>query len=167
MDRCQWVTSEGQCDRAAVNGRFCNLHGPIKPDQALRHYHITNELVSGNHDRHTAVSQIKDMREEIALTRALIETRLNLAKDESEFIASMGILHQYLKTVETLVASCHKMDTSLGNILNKASVLKLAQELVSIIAAELEGIPGRDEIVDNVANRILECIGTANNEEKE
>ena len=166
MNRCQWVTSEGQCDRQAENGQFCARHGPITPDEAIRHYNITNRLVSGTHDRHNAVSQIKDLREEISLCRALIETRLNLATEESEFIASMGILHQYLATVEKLSASCHRMDSNLGNVLDKASVLTLAQELVTIVAEELKEIPGRDAIVDRIAHRLVEAIGTKNNEEK-
>jgi len=163
-NRCQWVTAEGQCDREATLGPFCNKHGRISPDQALRHYQITNTLVSDNVTRHNAVDQIKDLREEIALTRAMIETRLNLAQNEAEFIASMGILHQYLGTVEKLVTSCHRMDTNLGNILNKASILNLAQDLVNIIVEELKDVPGRDEIVDKISHRIIEAIGTQNNE---
>lgn len=165
MNRCKWVTAAGQCDSQADLGPFCKRHGPVDPDQALRHYQITNLLVGDNHERHNAVAQIKDLREEIALTRALIETRLNLATNEAEFIASMGILHQYLSTVEKLVASCHRMDANLGNVLNKASVLTLAQELVRIVTEELEGVPDRDDIVDKIAHRIVETVGNANNEE--
>jgi len=112
------------------------------------------------------VNQLLDLREEITLTRRLIETRLNLASSEAEFIASMGILHQYLATVEKLVASCHRMDNNLGNVLNKASILNLAQELVSIIVEELEGVDGRDEIVDRISHRIVTAIGTQENTEK-
>ena len=165
MKQCQWVTPQGQCDREAGEGPFCTTHGPVSPDQALRHYNITNLLVSDNLDRHNAVDQIKNLREEVALTRALIETRLNLATSEAELIASMGILHQYLSTVEKLVASCHRMDANLGNILSKASVLNLAQELVGVIAAELEGVPDRDIIVDRIASRIVDTIGRKDNEE--
>ncbi len=164
MSRCKWVTSEGQCDRQAVNGQFCDRCGPITPDEAIRHYKITNRLVSDTHDRHNAVSQIKDMREEIALCRTLIETRLNLATEETEFISSLGILHQYLSTVEKLVASCHRMDSNLGNVLDKASVLTLAQEMVTIVAEELKEVPNRDEIVDRIANRLIETIGAKTNE---
>jgi len=164
--RCKWVTSEGQCDREADTGPFCSQHGPVSPDQAVRHYHITNTILADTHDRHNAVSQIKDLREEISLTRAMIETRLNLAQEESEFIASMGILHQYLATVEKLVASCHRMDSSLGNVLSKASVLRLAQELVTIVAEELEGVDDRDERVDRIAHRLIQTAAIANNEEK-
>ena len=57
------------------------------------------------------------------------------------------------------------MDSSLGNVLNKASVLNLAQELVGIIAEELNGVPERDTIVDRIAHRLIEAVGTCNNEE--
>lgn len=162
--RCQWITADGQCPRQAEEGTFCRSHGHLTPDQELKHYQITNVLVGDRHARHNAVAQIKDLREEVSLTRALIETRLNLASNEAEFIASMGILHQYLTTVDKLVASSHRMDTNLGNVLSKASVLNLAQDLVKIIAEELNGVPGRDDIVDRVAHRIITCIGEKDNE---
>ena len=164
--QCKWITSEGQCPRASDVGNFCKDHGPVDPDQALKHYQITNVLVGDTHARHSAVGQIKDLREEIALTRAMIEARLNLSSGEAEFVASMGILHQYLATVEKLVSACHRMDSNLGNVLNKTSVIQLAQDMVAIIFEELEGVDGRDAIIDRIAHKIIETIGSATNKEK-
>jgi len=162
--RCKWIKPDGQCQSEAADGSpFCKIHGPVSTDQGLRHYLITNRLLGNSPDRHCAVEEIKDLRSEIALTRALIETRLNLSQSETELIASMGILHQYLTTVEKLVSSCHRMDSSLGNLLNKASILNLAQELVNIIVTELDGVPGRDEIVDKISAQILAVIGNKDN----
>ena len=162
--RCEWITPNGQCKCEATQGKFCDQHGHISAKEGLRHYLITNRLVGDSADRHCAANEIKDLRDEISLTRALIETRLNLAQEDAEVIASMGILHQYLTTVEKLVSACHRMDTNLGNLLNKASVLSLAQELVNIISEELGDLPNRDEIVDRITSKIVESIAKANND---
>lgn len=163
-NRCQWITPVGQCTQQALDhSNFCQLHSQGKKSDALRYYHITNHMVADSKLRHNAVEEIKDLREEIALARALIETRLNLARDENELIASMGVLHQYLATVEKLVSACHRMDTNLGNLLNKSSLLNLAQEIVNIIAEELADIPDREEIIDKISNKIIAAIGKQDN----
>jgi hypothetical protein len=153
----------GQCPGEAIeNSNFCKTHHKGENDD-LRYYHITNHMVADSKLRHNAVDEIKDLREEIALARALIETRLNLAKDENELIASMGILHQYLATVEKLVSACHRMDTNLGNILNKSSLLNLAQEIVTIISDEMRDVPDREEIIDKISHKIIAAIGKKDN----
>jgi hypothetical protein len=125
---------------------------------------LTNQVIRSGTERHNAVDEIKSLREEIALTRALIENRLNMIEGEADFVSSMGIVHQYLATVEKLVTSCHRMDTNLGNLLNKASILNLAQELVQAIAEELEDVPGRDEIVDRISTKLVDIIGNKQND---
>jgi len=154
----------GQCPApAAENSTFCQNHGPITPHQGLKHYLITNKLLGQSPERHNAVDEIKSLREEIVLARALIETRLNLSQNETELISSMGILHSYLTTVQNLVQACFKMDQSLGNLLDKAAVLSLAQDMVGIISEELGDIPGKDVIVDKIAGRLLTAIGDSKN----
>jgi hypothetical protein len=163
-DRCQWIREDGQCPHEAIDGSpFCKSHTSVKVDP-LKHYMLTNQVVRGGAERHNAVDEIKSLREEIALTRAMIETRLNMTDGEADFISSMGIVHQYLATVEKLVTSCHRMDTNLGNLLNKSSILNLAQELVTVISEELEDVPGRDEIIDRISEKIITCIGEKQND---
>lgn len=163
-DRCQWVTPTGQCTNEVLEGtKFCKTHSHGQ-DDGLKHYLITNHLVKESADRHNAVDQIKSLREEISLTRALIETRLNMAHSEAEVMASMGVLHTYLSTVEKLVASCHKMDQSLGNLLDKSDLITLAQQLVTIISEELEDHPRRDEIIDKLTSKIIKTVTEAGNE---
>jgi hypothetical protein len=163
-DRCKWIRTDGQCPHEAVEGStFCKAHTHTKVDP-LRHYMLTNQVIRSGTERHNAVDEIKSLREEIALTRALIENRLNMIEGEADFVSSMGIVHQYLATVEKLVTSCHRMDTNLGNLLNKASILNLAQELVQAIAEELEDVPGRDEIVDRISTKLVDIIGNKQND---
>jgi hypothetical protein len=164
QNRCQWVMPTGQCPKEAVeNSNFCKDHH-MGEDNSLRYYQITNHMVADSKLRHNAVEEIKDLREEIALCRALIETRLNMARDENELIASMGILSQYICTVEKLVTACHRMDTNLGNILTKTSLLNLAQEVVVIISEEMADLPDREILIDKISTRIISVIGSQNNE---
>lgn len=156
--RCQFVSPTGQCIREAVEGSDkCEVHGG-KIKDALRNYLITCRYLGDSPNRHLAASELKGLREEIALTRAMIETRLNMVQSEAEFVAAMPVFQSFMNTINALVVSCHTMEVKLGVLLNKASLLTLAQKMVETIALNLDGIPGKDEIVEKIANEVVELI---------
>ncbi len=163
--RCQAVTQCGQCPREAVEGRdVCLVHGGRVKD-ALRAYMITNKYLGDAPNRHLAVDELKSLREEIALSRSMIETRLNMIQSEAEFVAAMPVFAGFMNTIEKLVTSCHGMEVKLGSLLSKTSLLGIAQKMVDIIASRLKDIPGRDEIVEQIADEICEAILKAENQQ--
>lgn len=157
-NRCQFITPSGQCCKEATEGNTrCETHGG-RPKDALRSYLITCKYLGDSPNRHIAAQELKSLREEIALTRAMVETRLNMVQSEAEFIASMPVFQGFMNTINALVTSCHTMEVKLGVLLSKAALLTLAQKMVETISANLEGIPGRDEIVEKIANQIVELV---------
>lgn len=161
--RCQFVTQTGQCAREAVEGRDrCEVHGGRVKD-ALRNYLITCKYLGDSPSRHFATDELKSLREEIALTRGMIETRLNMIQSEAEFVAAMPVFASFMTTIEKLVSSCHNMEVKLGTLLNKAALLSVAQKIVDIIATNLEGVPNRNAIVDTISDTIVEEILKAEN----
>ena len=153
--KCKFIGPDGQCpNQPAEDGEFCVQHS-LKAK--ANKYSLTHPALNKSKDRHDAASAIKDMREEITLTRALIETRLNMVRNDGEMIASMGCLHQFIGTVEKLISSCHRMDTNLGNLLNKGQLIALAQDFVNIVLEELG--PGHEEVIDRISLRLVEALG--------
>jgi len=162
--RCQYVTPNGQCTREAVEGKTkCAVHGG-NAKAALKTYLITCKYLGDSPDRHLGADELKSLREEIALTRAMIEKRLNMVQSEAEFIASMPVFQGFMNTIEKLVSSCHNMEVKLGTLIGKAALLTLAQQIVEIIATNTQGIPGRDEIVEKISDEIVELILKAENQ---
>lgn len=157
-NRCQFVMPSGQCCKESVEGtERCLRHGG-KPHDALKSYLITCKYLGDSPNRHLAAQELKSLREEIALTRAMVETRLNMVQSEAEFIASMPVFQGFMNTINALVTSCHQMEVKLGVLLSKAALLSLAQKMVETISSNLEGIPGRDEIVEKIASQIVELV---------
>lgn len=162
--RCQFVTSVGQCVREAVDGKTkCELHGG-NAKAALKAYLITCKYLGDSPDRHLGADELKSLREEIALTRAMIEKRLNMVQSEAEFIASMPVFQGFMSTIEKLVTSCHQMEVKLGSLIGKAALLSLAQQIVEVIATNIQDIPGRDEIVEKISDEIVTLILKAENQ---
>jgi hypothetical protein len=160
--RCQGTTGKGQCPREAVEGKpYCDYHlkdRDIEDKMALRAYILTDPVISGSAGRHSQVEELKSLREEIALARAMIERRLNLVESNADFLNACGTVNTYLLTLERLITSCHRLEVNLGNLLSKAAILDLAKDIVSILMDELQEVPGYEEIVDRVSERIIAAI---------
>lgn len=160
-NRCQANTPYGQCSHDAVEGQSrCPYHlrdADYENRQALKAYILSNHEIAHAAGRHSTAEQLKSLREEIALCRALVERRLNMIEDgnAADFLAACGQVNTMLLTIEKLVSSCHRLETSLGTLLSKAAVLDLAQEVVGILTEELEGIDNFEEVVDRISERIL------------
>lgn len=162
--RCQHVNSLGQCFREAIEGGTKCAEHTRSQAQKLRAYLITTQCLGDSPDRHVASDEIKSLREEIALARSMVEKRLNMVQNEAEFLSAMPAVQSALNTIEKLVTSCHNMEVKLGNLLNKSALLGIGQQIVEIISSELENVPGRDGIVDRIADRIVQVISEAENE---
>jgi len=163
--RCQRTTPGGQCTHEAINGtKYCKTHtltGRIDP---LKYYLLTNKVIGDSARRHAASDEIKSLRDEIAITRGVIETRLNSLQTEAELAAAMPSLYQYIMAIEKLVSSCHTMEYKLGNLLDKTAILTLAQKLINIIDNNLAAdIPDRDKIVEKIAREMVQVITTQEN----
>lgn len=165
-NRCQRTIPGGQCCKPALEGsEYCAIHTQGTGNE-LRHYLLTNRMIGDSARRHAAAEEIKSLRDEIAIVRAIIETRLNSVTTEAEFAAAMPSIHSFIIAIEKLVSSCHAMETKLGQLLNKNSILTLARTMIQIIADNLgPDIPGRDEIVDKIARDIYKAVMTQENAE--
>lgn len=165
-NRCQMSIPGGQCTHEALPGsEYCSLHTRAKGD-ALKHYLLTNKLIGDTAARHAASDEIKSLRDEIAITRSMVEIRLNEAKTTTELVSAMPSIHSYMMALEKLVSSCHQMEVKLGILLDKSALLTAAQKIINIIDARIprELFDGRDELIGEIAQEILEAIATQEND---
>jgi hypothetical protein len=69
----------------------------------------------------------------------LIERRFNLIQSDADLIAACGALNTLLLTVERLVKSAHPIEKSLGTLLARSAVLRLAQQIYKSAASSWIG----------------------------
>lgn len=156
-DRCQRTIPGGQCPkRAAYGSEYCESHKGKSME--LNHYLITNKLLGDKARRHAGSREIKSLRDEIALTRAMVEVIYNGIETQAELMAAMPRIHASILAIEKLVNTCHQMEVKLGSLLDKASLLTLAQSIINIISVNLEGVENRDEIIEKIATEIVQAI---------
>ena len=157
-NRCQGVTSKGQCHLKAVeNSKFCPAHGGNRAFQAakaqeLRNYHLSKYKARvgelGNSEG------LSSLRDEIAILRMLIEERLNQCQDTHDLMMMSGPLADLIMKVEKVVTSCNRLESKLGNLLDRSKVLQLAQVIVQIIGSHIHD----ENLLDVISNDILTAL---------
>lgn len=168
--RCQAVTVRGQCESLSEEGSdFCSTHiGPKRKDEKLRHYLLSDPQLQASLNRQAGIEEVRSLREEIHLARVMVETRLNLVEkdDRGDMLAAFSNINTYLATIDKLVNSCHRMEVSLGNLLSKASIFSLGQEIVNILIDELQHVENYEAIIDRVSEKIVATIVAQQNEKE-
>ncbi len=162
--RCEATTQAGQCAHQAIDGQnLCAYHlkdRDVEDKMSLRSYRLTDSGLAESAGRHSQVEDLKSLREEIAICRSLVERRLNTIESNADLLSAVGQVNSLFLTLEKLISSCHRLETSLGTLLSRASLLELAKGIVGIIMDELEGIDNYEEIVDKISERILGQIAS-------
>lgn len=156
-NRCQGVTAQGQCPFKSVPGsKFCWIHGGNKHlesenKKAVRNYQLA--IWQSRLDEKQG-PDIKSLREEIGILRILIEERLNMCKTATDLILVSGPISDLIMKLQKVISSCHTLEKSLGDLLDKTIIKQFAQEIIKIITEEIDD----EEIIEHVALRIQECM---------
>lgn len=165
-ERCQAVTNNGQCPSRSTNGKaYCLAHGGL-PDTktGLRNYRLTKWRAKIEH--HADSPAIKSLRDEIGILRTIMEERLERIKDSHELIMQSGPIADLIMKIEKVVASCHRLEGSLGQTLDKTAVLNFAGIVIQILQDALVNQPEiLRRIADEIMSRVSE-IGTTSLEDQ-
>jgi hypothetical protein len=114
--------------------------------------------------RYSAFAESDDLRtlkDEIAILRMVMQERLNMIGSDSEMLASCGQIASLAVTIERLVKSCHTLESRLGSLLAKPTLLGIANDMVQILLQELADQPNYEVLVDKISERILKVITEA------
>lgn len=156
--RCQGTTSLGQCQQVALDGaHLCAMHGGKQvinkqAKESMNNYRLTQYRATIQEK--AGSSSIKSLRDEIGILRLLIEERLNLCKTPAELILASGQIGDLVIKVEKLVTSCHRIEDSMGQLLDKSTLVQFADRVVQIIADNIKD----SVIIEKVSNSIVDAL---------
>jgi hypothetical protein len=157
-ERCQGKGPGGQCWNRRVEGSdFCIYHSGGKTQSNIERQKVRNYRLAkfqNRFERHVTSPEIKSLRDEVAILRMSLEERLNQCKDEADLILQSGPIGDMIMKIDKVVLSCHKIETHMGQYLDKQALIHFASEVVAIISDEIN-----DEVVVNhIADRILQSL---------
>jgi len=163
-NRCQTVNLKGQCTNLAVRlesggfGQNCMAHGgnnQVNKEKAegLKNYRLTKW--QAKLERLGNTPDIKSLRDEIGILRLLMEERLNRCGDAQDLILQSAPISDLVMKIERVVASCHKLEGSMGMLLDKQAILQFAQTVIQIVSSVVED----EKLVEAIASQLIEAIG--------
>lgn len=162
LERCEGIDANGQCFNYRVEGRkFCKYHGAkqhVVEEKKLKNYML--DKWRAQVQRHSSSSHIKDLREEIGILRMLLESRLNECKSNTDLLLNSHVISDMVLKIDKLVTSCHKIEGSLGELLDKTTILQFANVVIEIVSSEVED----QKTLNTIGDKILGAIGSLSND---
>lgn len=162
-DRCQAVRkTQGQCiNKAAPGSEYCLAHGgnrgQMKQDAiSLRNYRLTKVFARAQSLGEN--KNVKSLRDEIGVLRMMLEVKLNQCKDQYELILQSAPIENLIVKIDKLVNSCHKLEGSMGELLDKSAILQFASSVITIIGSELGDLENSEELINRIADKILDTL---------
>jgi len=171
-NRCQGTTKLGQCPNKAVllpsgkYGTYCLCHGGNKQveneeKQNKRLYHLGK--FQAQLEQQADHVNIKSLREEIGILRMVMQERFQMIKDSTDLMLHSGPITDLVMKIEKLVASCHKLEGSMGQLLDKQAILHFASQVVGIVGEVLQN---EEDKIQAIGDRIIKLVGTMSPEEE-
>ena len=142
--------TDGCINKHEPNSQHCLVHGGNKGTESassnlLRNYRLTKHASRCGELRHS--SGLKDLRDEIAILRMMLEEKLNGIESTSEMILQSGAISDLIIKIEKIVTSCHKLEKDMDVTLDRTVVLNLADTIVAIISKHVEDKEAITDIV--------------------
>ena len=170
-ERCKGAAPDGQCWNRAEHGcDKCRAHGgkSTAEEEELSVYRLRDPRYRRRLAELKGREEIKSLRDEIELTRILIEERFNMIKSETDLLVACSSLNGLMLTLERLMKTSHQLEQNLGVLLAKPTIIVLGQTIVTILIEELKGIENYESRVDRITDRLFATLEqTVNVESKE
>lgn len=160
-NRCQGIYKHGQCPFMADQTpdgsylKFCGMHKGRSDTEvektAIRNYRLTK--FRAQIEEKADSGAIKSLREEIGITRQVLETFINRCEDETDLMIHSNKISDLVLKIEKLVSSCHRLERSTGQLLDKTAIIQVAGMFVDIVS---EYVP--EDVQAEISNRLIEVI---------
>ena len=144
-NRCQAMTKHGQCRFGRVDGStLCFRH--CRNRQQIEKKKMNNYLLTSYYGRAAELASsdgIKSLKDEIALLRLLLERILNNINNDSDLLIATPQIADLVTKINNTVLTSHKLESQMGQLMDKEQVVIIANQMVNIIA---EHVTDEDKI---------------------
>jgi hypothetical protein len=106
-------------------------------------------------DEKKSSPELKGLRDEIAICRILLQERLELCTTNVDLMVHSASIMNMVDRIEKVVTSCHKLEGSMGLLLDKQAILQFAERVIRLIS---EAFPEDPEKLSLLADRIIEAV---------
>lgn len=163
-NRCQANGVQGnQCLNKAIKlpdgsyGTVCAAHGGAKQymktkREELKNYNLT--IFRSRIGKMANSEGIKSLRDEIGILRVMLESLINRCEDETELLLQSHRISDMIDKISRLVTGCHKIEGSMGQLLDKQAILQFAAEVINIISSNITDKVTLEKIADEIMDAL-------------
>lgn len=166
-NRCQSVIKHGQCHYLAVPGsEYCMRHGGGKVEAREQRENLSNYRLlkwKTRLDEMRNSTNIKSLRDEIGITRIIIEETINKCKDSHELLLHSSQLNQLIITMEKLVKSCQILEEKNAYLLDKDQLFVIIDCITQIISEHVTD----PDVMNEIGTKIYATITASASEQTE
>ncbi len=166
-NRCQSNDSRGQCwNQAIPPSEYCPVHGANNAIAAAERASLTNyRLTKWNAQlqRMSTNPGIKSLRDEIGILRMIMEEKLNQCGTPAELMLQSGPLSDLVMKITAVVKSCHSLEGSMKQLLDKQAILQFAGTVITIITNHIED----EEVIGKIAKEIIASVEDLGHDDSE
>ena len=158
--RCQAMEARGgQCMNQAMlisegkYAKYCSIHGgtsEIRSEEKKSSNMYRLAKYGSRIGEFASHTQVKGLRDEIGILRMLLEERLNKCQDNDELLLSSNVLSDLVMKIQSVVSSCHKLEASMGQLLDKQQLIQFAESIITVICSEITD----PDMLAKLANKI-------------
>jgi len=155
-----YLPTGAQCHNESVEGgTTCQAHGGCMQlahanNLELRNFRLTK--FRADIGRLANSDNIKSLRDEIGILRMILESLINRCGDVTELLINGAQIGDLVGKIEKLVASCHKIEGSTGELLDKQILIRFTDSVISVISTEVADAATVGRITDKLIEALKE-----------
>lgn len=162
-DRCQGITSHGQCNIRALPGtQYCPMHGGRVSQLAQNKQELKNLKINKYRARLMELGSsdaILSLRDEIAVIRMTLESVVNQCETTAAIVAYAPTIQTLAVQTGKLVEQCAKVEEKTGNLLSIDQLMQFSSEVLDLIIKEVPAEAAQNRIADRMVE-IMEDVKT-------
>jgi len=158
QNRCEEAGPHGQCPYEAIPGsKWCQRHASggtfqLLQKQELRTYDLGK--FQARVDKFKNDPKIKGLREEIGILRMILEEILKRCEDTHDILVASSKIAQIINQIKETVISASKLESALGETIDKIQAMQLAEAIITIIVKYIDDKDVLDMIANDIGNLV-------------
>lgn len=155
-NRCQAITSAGQCRRLSISGaHLCAYHNGnviARANQSKEMYRFQVAKAQANYKDYLSNPNWRRVQDELSVLRVLLQEKLEACDTGYKLAISSPHISDLVVKINNLILSATRLEREMKTLLAKEEILEIASRLVAIISEYVND----PKVLDEIAKR-FEC----------
>lgn len=167
LERCDYMTSNGQCPYKRVAGtNRCEIHAYHNNQQTLqtqaRRIYLAAQWAAQTGPFETP-EQVKNLREEIGILKLTLMKIMQSCKSDQDLLMRSSSISELVVKIGKVVETAHKMDLAYGKLLDKEHLTAFGTKVIDLVSQFIKD----PDVLKKFAHALVDEIKRTGTEERQ